>query len=77
MTINVNKKKKRKTISKMIITLRCPHCKQYMKYSPRKNLIRKRKSCVFCGKSFAINNDNVRSQSVEKITNKRLKKLEE
>ncbi len=43
----------------MIILVRCPHCKQRMRYQPQNNLISKRKTCVYCGRSFAINEDTV------------------
>ncbi|MCF7798690.1 hypothetical protein K9M74_02200 [Candidatus Woesearchaeota archaeon] len=41
----------------MIVLVRCPKCKQTMRYEPRNNLISKRKTCVYCGRNFAVNQD--------------------
>ena len=44
-----------------VFVLRCPHCKNTMKYQPlRPNLTNKRKTCVYCGKSFAVKDKNIR-----------------
>ncbi|MBI2575747.1 hypothetical protein HYV84_00910 [Candidatus Woesearchaeota archaeon] len=38
-----------------IFDVRCPHCKNHMKFSSQEmNIEKKRKSCVYCGKSFPI-----------------------
>lgn len=48
---------------KMILLLKCPKCKNSMKYMPLKQgVIGKSKKCVYCGKSF-----NVRDNIVKKI----------
>jgi len=38
----------------MIYLLKCPACRNKMKYSPMKAGDKKRKACVYCGKSFSI-----------------------
>jgi len=38
----------------MIYLLKCPGCKHNMKYSPMKSGSNKRKTCVYCGRSFAV-----------------------
>jgi hypothetical protein len=54
----------------MILTLRCPHCCSFMNYSPRGEFLNKRKSCVFCGKSFVINRDNISPQTLSQVHQK-------
>jgi len=39
---------------KRIFLLRCPKCKNLMKYHTYGNLGRKRKRCVYCGYSFQV-----------------------
>jgi uncharacterized protein YbaR (Trm112 family) len=47
----------------MMHLLRCPHCKNQMKYDPRKSVDREsRKQCVYCPKSFAVH-DNIVSRA--------------
>lgn len=39
----------------MMLTVRCPHCKNPMKYSSLKPVDREsRKKCVYCPKSFLV-----------------------
>ncbi len=56
----------------MTLTLRCPHCKEFMKYLPRNNSKNKRKVCVYCGKSFSVNRENIFTGDDENIAQKRL-----
>jgi len=39
-----------------MLLLRCPKCKQKMKYDAANNINinKKRKKCVYCGKSFKV-----------------------
>ena len=38
-----------------MLLLRCPKCKQKMKYQPRDVILTKKvKRCVYCGKSFKV-----------------------
>jgi len=38
-----------------MLLLRCPKCKNSMKYQSRDMiLVKKRKQCVYCGKGFSI-----------------------
>ncbi len=47
----------------MIFLLVCPHCKNRMKYQAKSMILAgKRKSCVYCGKSF-----NVKGQIIKKV----------
>ncbi|MGE0793253.1 MAG: hypothetical protein AB7V77_03700 [Candidatus Woesearchaeota archaeon] len=43
----------------MILTVRCPNCFKKMKYEPRKTTENKVKKCVYCGKSFSVNLNNI------------------
>gem|GEM_PF-1095639 len=53
-----NRRKKEKR-TKMILILRCPKCKNNMKYNAASILLAdKRKRCVYCGRSFKIK-DNI------------------
>ena len=36
------------------LLLRCPQCKNQMKYQPKGSVIGKKKACVYCGKSFDV-----------------------
>ncbi|MBS1267131.1 MAG: hypothetical protein MAG795_01103 [Candidatus Woesearchaeota archaeon] len=41
----------------MALILRCPKCRQTMKYVPSKgskSIYKKRKRCVYCGRSFSV-----------------------
>ena len=41
----------------MMFLLRCPKCKHTMKYDSRDNVIvGKKKSCVYCGRSYIVKN---------------------
>ncbi|MBN1156991.1 hypothetical protein JXA85_05210 [Candidatus Woesearchaeota archaeon] len=40
----------------MILLLRCPRCRNQMKYQTTEQFLTgKRKSCVYCGRSFKVN----------------------
>jgi len=43
----------------MELILRCPKCRQTMKYISRNEAIGKVKKCVYCGKSFTINRERI------------------
>ncbi|MCA9477557.1 MAG: hypothetical protein KC535_00225 [Nanoarchaeota archaeon] len=47
----------------MMLILSCPNCRQRMKYQPRKEIIGKKKQCVYCGKTFTVNRDRIISHS--------------
>lgn len=57
----LQKKRKKTTckLEKMELILRCPQCRQTMKYIPRGQAIGKVKKCVYCGKSFTINRERI------------------
>lgn len=39
----------------VVIELRCPHCNNTMKYATQdRKVYKKRKTCVYCGKSFRV-----------------------
>ncbi|MBW3014988.1 hypothetical protein KY330_01045 [Candidatus Woesearchaeota archaeon] len=41
----------------MIFLLKCPSCKNDMKYATNGSILeKKQKKCVYCGKSFAVKN---------------------
>ncbi len=43
----------------MILLLKCPNCKNNMKYQAKERILTgKRKQCVYCGRSFKVG-DNV------------------
>ncbi|MFC1727862.1 hypothetical protein ACFLZ7_00145 [Nanoarchaeota archaeon] len=45
----------------MIFQLRCPACKQKMKYgTDTRILTKKRKRCVYCGRSFSVRNNLIK-----------------
>lgn len=44
----------------MSYVLRCPGCKNSMKYAPLKGGSGKRKRCVYCGRSFSVAGNTVR-----------------
>ena len=46
----------------MIYLLHCPHCRHNMKYSPMKAGENKRKTCVYCGKSFSVKNSIIKKE---------------
>jgi uncharacterized protein YbaR (Trm112 family) len=47
----------------MILLLKCPNCKNNMKYMPLKTgVIGKSKKCVYCGKNY-----NVRDNILKKL----------
>lgn len=56
----------------MVLNLRCPHCKEFMKYDGKSTTKNKRKVCVYCGKSFAVNRENIVLKNVENIAQERL-----
>lgn len=43
----------------MDLILRCPKCRQTMKYQSRGEAIGKVKKCVYCGRSFTINRERI------------------
>ncbi|MBW2970872.1 hypothetical protein KY320_01795 [Candidatus Woesearchaeota archaeon] len=46
----------------MMLLLRCPQCKQAMKYESRDRMYyNKTKRCVYCGKSFQVRDSIVRA----------------
>ncbi len=49
------RKKNNKTIKKMMFLLRCPKCKNNMKYQTSKPISEKnKKRCVYCGFSMSV-----------------------
>lgn len=45
----------------MMLLLKCPQCKNEMKYQTNDTLLKnKRKTCVYCGKNFKIGNYVIR-----------------
>lgn len=38
----------------MMFKLRCPKCGNYMNYQTIKEILGKKKACVYCGKSFKV-----------------------
>ncbi|MFO7711496.1 MAG: hypothetical protein R6V53_07030 [Candidatus Woesearchaeota archaeon] len=43
--------------NRVVITVRCPHCKNKMKYQAAK--LNRRKVCVYCGKSFKVDSKTI------------------
>ena len=43
----------------MKLKLKCPNCRQKMLYEGKENTKNKRKKCVYCGKSFSVNYENI------------------
>lgn len=51
----LKRKKKRRKKRMRIFLLRCPKCKNTMKYGGRDSILTgKRKVCVYCGRSFLV-----------------------
>jgi|SaaInlStandDraft_4_1057021.scaffolds.fasta_scaffold26098_3 hypothetical protein len=47
--------------------VKCPSCKNNMKYQPRGSLDKKKKRCVYCGKSFTIHSNQKKSRIIKKL----------
>ena len=52
----------------MLLVVRCPECKQTMRYHPRiehkHEISEKRKKCVYCGRSFKVHSNRFDSNIV-------------
>jgi hypothetical protein len=49
-----------------MLLVRCPTCHHDMKYQPNGGLIsEKKKRCVYCGRTFGVHLDPIKSRIVE------------
>lgn len=57
-----SRKKRKEKMNKMLL-LQCPKCKNRMKYEGRTVLLgNKKKACVYCGISFKIKDNIIKSE---------------
>jgi transcription elongation factor Elf1 len=50
-----------------MLLVKCPRCKKDMKCDPRIDISKAVKVCVFCGKSFKIHSNLLKSRIVKKL----------